>query len=632
MSRRAQRTENTVSLFPFLAVLICAMGALILLLLVTTRRIRHQQAHLAATAVTEPAAEDEATVPPAPQLFAPDPDDRPLEPLFAAALPAPLIDPNEEWRQRLSALLALKTELASGVESQASTVEQLRTTIDADVLIAREFENQAKAIESQKQNLLETYERLQRQESESAERAALLRRQIDETREQLADADSKFTIMPYDGRTGTTRRPIILECTATGITFVSEGITLRPSDLDGFTPRYNPLLYASRSLSKYWERKDSRSAIREYRGEPYILLVVRPQGTVAYYVARSLLGPMNDSFGYELVREDQQFMWPESDPEAVKLCRQIVDRMLAERDELIDSVPTASRDEIGHFSNGGGEFRLDEVDRLRQPQREVMINGQRFSREPTSMKPPRTSGNSGRIESNGSSIGRESSGRPATEFGSSASESFPQSTQRGSETIPRHRQPLSPGNLQQGHEPRQLPNPFSDDPEVGELPKSNQLPESREGQLSEFVHRHGGQPSSSTRSSETQPSFDRSFRRSAQSGSSINSEQPQWGQRTPGGTIGYERDVLIRVTSSQVTIADETSFPIALGLPSDDLRQLLAVHLDHHVQSWGEPPRSFYWLPSVKFIVSPGGNQYYERMKTVMQNWKLRSKVEYVLE
>ena len=40
MSRRA---SNNVSLFPFLAVLVCAMGALILLLLVTTRRIRSDQ-------------------------------------------------------------------------------------------------------------------------------------------------------------------------------------------------------------------------------------------------------------------------------------------------------------------------------------------------------------------------------------------------------------------------------------------------------------------------------------------------------------------------------------------------------------------------------------------------------------
>ena len=42
MSRQHPRATNSVSLFPFLAVLVCAMGALIFLLLVTTRRIRAQ--------------------------------------------------------------------------------------------------------------------------------------------------------------------------------------------------------------------------------------------------------------------------------------------------------------------------------------------------------------------------------------------------------------------------------------------------------------------------------------------------------------------------------------------------------------------------------------------------------------
>ena len=42
MSGSRARTSNSVSLFPFLAVLVCAMGALIFLLIVTTRRIRSE--------------------------------------------------------------------------------------------------------------------------------------------------------------------------------------------------------------------------------------------------------------------------------------------------------------------------------------------------------------------------------------------------------------------------------------------------------------------------------------------------------------------------------------------------------------------------------------------------------------
>ena len=81
-----------------------------------------------------------------------------------------------------------------------------------------------------------------------------------------------------------------------------------------------------------------------------------------------------------------------------------------------------------------------------------------------------------------------------------------------------------------------------------------------------------------------------------------------------------------------MTVADETMFPITAGMPADELRDLLAVHLNHQVRSWGEPPRSFYWLPTANFMVSPGGNQFYERLKSVTERWKLRSTVKHVLE
>ena len=42
MSRRRSQSELSVSLFPFLAVLVCAMGALILLLLIITKQVRSQ--------------------------------------------------------------------------------------------------------------------------------------------------------------------------------------------------------------------------------------------------------------------------------------------------------------------------------------------------------------------------------------------------------------------------------------------------------------------------------------------------------------------------------------------------------------------------------------------------------------
>ena len=55
MARRHH--NNSISLFPFLAVLVCAMGSLILLLLVMTRKMRQDQ-YVEQTAVVESAASE----------------------------------------------------------------------------------------------------------------------------------------------------------------------------------------------------------------------------------------------------------------------------------------------------------------------------------------------------------------------------------------------------------------------------------------------------------------------------------------------------------------------------------------------------------------------------------------------
>jgi hypothetical protein len=58
----------------------------------------------------------------------------------------------------------------------------------------------------------------------------------------------------------------------------------------------------------------------------------------------------------------------------------------------------------------------------------------------------------------------------------------------------------------------------------------------------------------------------------------------------------------------------------------------LAARLDAHVRGWGRPPKSFYWLPTVRFQVLPGGIQYQERLSSLTDHWGLRSSVEQVLE
>lgn len=666
MGKRAPRTATTVSLFPFLAVLICAMGALILLLLVTTRRIRHQQIHQTATAVAEPVEAvdpfpqdlpDAEALPPLPLPNRSPFLDAPLTPLFALEPIPALPDPNDPWRDELRALEAEHTQLVAAIADQESAIERIRTALAADTDELQQLRGEAVVLNHQMQMLQQDLQRLEGQRAVADERAAFLRRKIDETREQIATADSRFTILPYDGRLGTTRRPIIIECTEDAITFVSEGVTITASDLNGFTPQHNPLVTTCRALSKYWARKDRQDSdtAASTEGDPYVLLVVRPQGIVAYYAARHLLGSSLDAFGYELVCEDQQFVWPESDPMAKRICRTIVDRMLIERDALYGVRPGRLPGQTQTFSDAKGSFRLDEVDQIRQPEQGVMINGKRYSREPFDValqETPSDQRDGGPLWDERQAVQPDvpHRGSLSPDMDADGADRFdpPGVDSQLARSEPRLLRPpatdhLAPPDWLHPNRPPALPRSSAE--AFGEVSRRQRDATSTLlGDAGDATDATGnlsfseitGKPLSRHESSDTGSSSNAVLDLAPHSNRDIppgvNGENPLWGVRRPGGSIGFEREVLVRVTASQVIIADDSSFPIEPGISRNELRNLFALHLNRLVRSWGEPPRSFYWLPSISFMVSPGGDQHYLRLKSITENWKLRSTVKHVQE
>ncbi len=65
---------------------------------------------------------------------------------------------------------------------------------------------------------------------------------------------------------------------------------------------------------------------------------------------------------------------------------------------------------------------------------------------------------------------------------------------------------------------------------------------------------------------------------------------------------------------------------------TDELVQRLLHDLDRHARTWGKPPQGFYWVPIVRFRVSPGGNQFYERLHGPLRKWGIGSLAEYPLD
>jgi len=324
-----------MSLFSYLDGLVCTMGALILLLLMTTYRIRQQ--------VVAEFAEKSRPAAAAPQS---PPESLPLPSnVDELALRQREIDLKQQehaqavakhestLKARHAAWQAKLDQFAETNQTLSSQVAQTRLQVeDQNASLSRlqsERDRLAGLMSSARKHAVEvngTERELQQQAEDLLRLRETCLKKIDAAKVQQALRNPVFEIVAHDGNSGTDRRPILIECTAESLIFASEKIRLSAATLNEFTPDVNPLLAGTEALMTYWTLVDSR----EHPGKPgpYVLMIVRPGGTVAFYVARKFLERMNQEFGYELVTANAEFKYPPPDPQAVEVCQRAIDRVL----------------------------------------------------------------------------------------------------------------------------------------------------------------------------------------------------------------------------------------------------------------------------------------------------------------
>jgi hypothetical protein len=281
MRRTIRRENGGVALFPFLAVLICTMGSLIVLLVLLV-----QQAHV---------------------------DAHSLRQANAAATANPVADPLrqqlEDANFRRELLEQSRTETAAQLADGRAKLAHLEDHLLRLEARARELIERAKSIDEGRQlkddGRAAAAAELQKLQDEIAKKQA----QLEEAKRKQADAEHWFALIPYEGPNHTRRRPIYIECTAQGIILQPEGIVLQAADFDGPLGPGNPLDAALRTVREHISQTTGNAA-----GEPYPLLVVRPSGVVAYGTARAALKSWDDEFGYELVEDDKQLVFGDPDP------------------------------------------------------------------------------------------------------------------------------------------------------------------------------------------------------------------------------------------------------------------------------------------------------------------------------
>lgn len=342
MSRRSKETL-AVQLFPFLAVLVCTMGALIFLLLVTTREIRQR-------AVAFAAYQADAVKQTQPLLIeTPEPVAAPIPIPVEIEEPAtPAIDGYQlalaererdlerlraQWRTRVS-------QLQDELEQRRGEISQRKTRLDGTLESSAVLESEIKKLEEQL-GLLAGEAAAAMINVDEAERQSL-EQQIAELKKrlraaQVADATddgNRFQVVPFDPQTGTSRRPLFIECTAAGIRFLPENILITAQDMEGFTTRANPLAAGTGALVNYWSVWNLKQPNPRSEPEPYILLLVRPDGIYSYYVAMRMLEPIRTSHGYELIDQSTELKLPEVDQGAKTACQTAVDRLLEQRESI----------------------------------------------------------------------------------------------------------------------------------------------------------------------------------------------------------------------------------------------------------------------------------------------------------
>jgi hypothetical protein len=106
----------------------------------------------------------------------------------------------------------------------------------------------------------------------------------------------------------------------------------------------------------------------------------------------------------------------------------------------------------------------------------------------------------------------------------------------------------------------------------------------------------------------------------------------RWGYSHGRSTIGLEKRLEIHVLSNRILIGpNDASIPCGQGESKEEIVQDVLRAIEAAVFAWGKPPRNFYWIPVVKFVVYPGGNQHYERLQNGLREWGLFSTVEYTV-
>jgi hypothetical protein len=334
-----KREKLAPSLFPFLAVLVCTLGTLILMLVLVTSNANdsaRQRMESANKKIEESARTGAITQAKAKALLA--------EAEFRAA---------EFVGQRDSQTADLeqrRIELAH-VDDH---INRLAEELD---LLNREAE---RAMGQSSDSVVIDQTQIEKLKAEIQQE----QQQIEHSLQKKKGQPPRVVIVPHRGRNGSQRRPIYLECLANGLVIQPEGVRVSLRQLVDTERGANPLGDALQSARLHWMK------IHQDPDPPYPLLVVRPDGINTYMLARIALTDWDDQFGYELVPSEVELAFPNSDPTLQQKLTQAVQQASDQQSRWVSSGAGNGR---GNGSGTGNGIDHAEADGFEETDAETLL-------------------------------------------------------------------------------------------------------------------------------------------------------------------------------------------------------------------------------------------------------------------
>lgn len=294
--------------FPFLAVLLCAMGSLIVILLVLDRQARLKAKTKAAAKQQEQLTERQRAY----QRKVAEEKKRQEEILRQHQLQVQkLKDEREQVIQARRAREAQLRKLEQGLSQQATVLKDHKTTRRQLADQLRETKDKVKLAQAQVKGQKESVRQaMLNVEDQKKNRYALsqdladLAVKLQKLREDKQKESETWSVVPYKGQQGENRQPLYVECTAQGLIFYPDRKVMQGFDLTALQIRREVLF--------------RMSLMQVSSEEPtYWLLLVRPNGVMRYYQFLTAVRGLSIVYGYELVDQD----WNLDFPLAAKLPR-----------------------------------------------------------------------------------------------------------------------------------------------------------------------------------------------------------------------------------------------------------------------------------------------------------------------